>query len=379
MKRVSVIIAIAVAIATLGVGGVYAAGQIAKNNSISEDHARNFAYVDAGVLPEECSDIRTKFDFEKGRFVYEVEFTAGDLRYEYLIDSHSGLILKKTMELIRIASVQNLNPAEESSRTVPETRPADGETTEDRRPTQSLVEETTAEVPETQPSVEETTEKVLETQPLVEETTIVTAPATQPAAETTTAAPTQPAVPETTPVPPTQPAVPETTPAVPATTASPRTISMEEAKSIALKRAGLSAGDVVFTKAKQDYEDGRLVYEIEFYKKDYSAEYELDIDAYSGAVLKYEIEEKGKQPQASTASPGTQPQGISLEDAKRIALSRAGKAAAGVIFTKAKQDFEDGRRVYEIEFYVPGGMEYEYEIDAVDGTILEEDTEPWDD
>lgn len=65
-------------------------------------------------------------------------------------------------------------------------------------------------------------------------------------------------------------------------------IGTERAKSAALGHAGLSAGEVQFTKAELDHEDGRAVYEIEFRKG--GMEYEYEIDAATGAVLKYEIE-----------------------------------------------------------------------------------------
>lgn len=65
-------------------------------------------------------------------------------------------------------------------------------------------------------------------------------------------------------------------------------IGLEKAKSIALGRAGLSASQVRFTKAKLDYDDGRWEYELEFVSG--TMEYELTIDAYSGAVLDYEAE-----------------------------------------------------------------------------------------
>jgi len=61
-------------------------------------------------------------------------------------------------------------------------------------------------------------------------------------------------------------------------------LGVEKAKTIALTRAGLSAGEVTFTKAKQDREDGAPVYEIEFYTAG-GVEYEYTIDARTGAVL----------------------------------------------------------------------------------------------
>ena len=44
----------------------------------------------------------------------------------------------------------------------------------------------------------------------------------------------------------------------------------------------------MFTKAKLDYDDGRAVYEIEFTKD--GLKYELEIDAATGGVLKYEMD-----------------------------------------------------------------------------------------
>ena len=58
----------------LGAGSMFAVGQIVKGNSIGEENARNFAYVDAGVQPEGTIVDRTEFTMEKGKFVYDVGF-----------------------------------------------------------------------------------------------------------------------------------------------------------------------------------------------------------------------------------------------------------------------------------------------------------------
>ena len=50
------------------------------------------------------------------------------------------------------------------------------------------------------------------------------------------------------------------------------------------------------------------------------------------------------------------------------------EAAAEVSFTKAKLEKDDGLRKYEIEF-IKGSTEYEYEIDAATGSVLEYDVE----
>ena len=63
-------------------------------------------------------------------------------------------------------------------------------------------------------------------------------------------------------------------------------ISVEEAKQIALNYAGVNPGDAIFTKAYQDYEDGRLVYEIGFCAD--NTRYEMNVDAYTGMVTDFD-------------------------------------------------------------------------------------------
>ena len=60
------------------------------------------------------------------------------------------------------------------------------------------------------------------------------------------------------------------------------------------------------------------------------------------------------------------------ERAKSIALSDAG--VSGVSFTKVKLDYEHGRYEYEIEFFY-NGYEYDVEVDANTGHILDFDVE----
>lgn len=63
-------------------------------------------------------------------------------------------------------------------------------------------------------------------------------------------------------------------------------IGEEEAKSVALDKAGLTSSEVRFVKVKLDRERGKFVYEVEF--KNGRDEYEADIDAQNGAILKWE-------------------------------------------------------------------------------------------
>ena len=118
-----------------------------------------------------------------------------------------------------------------------------------------------------------------------------------------------------------------------------------------------------FTKAHKDTDDGRVVIDLEFYVG--TTEYDMDVDVKTGEISDFEMEEHGLI-EADGA--------ITLEAAKNIALAKVGMKEDQVRFTKAHKDTDDGRVVYEIE-YVVNGMEYEFDIDAATGRILEFDVD----
>ena len=63
-------------------------------------------------------------------------------------------------------------------------------------------------------------------------------------------------------------------------------ISEEKAKEIALSKAGITADGVTFEKIELDNDDGVRKYEIEF--RQGNTEYDVDIKADDGTVLKFE-------------------------------------------------------------------------------------------
>ncbi len=65
-------------------------------------------------------------------------------------------------------------------------------------------------------------------------------------------------------------------------------IGADKAESIALKDAGVSASQVYMDRSEMDYENGRMVYEVEFKGDGY--EYSYEIDATTGSVVKREKE-----------------------------------------------------------------------------------------
>ncbi len=142
-------------------------------------------------------------------------------------------------------------------------------------------------------------------------------------------------------------------------------VTLEEAKALVLEKAKLDEKDVVFTKAKLDTDDGVLVYEIDFKTDD--AKYDAEVDATNGEILQWEIEAKKN---VANKEQATDEKLIKLEKAKKIALDKAGLKEKDVVFEEAKLDNDDGRLVYDIEFR-QDRVEYSFEIDAADGTIIE--------
>ena len=82
------------------------------------------------------------------------------------------------------------------------------------------------------------------------------------------------------------PSYAETTPATTAPTVEPQLITMDEAIAIALKDAGFSEKDVTGLHAELDKDDGRTIYEVDFYKG--GTEYDYELNAATGKIIKAE-------------------------------------------------------------------------------------------
>ena len=161
---------------------------------------------------------------------------------------------------------------------------------------------------------------------------------------------------------------------VPAVTASPaeELLSPEAAQAAALAHAGLTVGEVTYVRTHLDHDDGRREYEVEFYCGD--REYDYDIDALTGDIRSFDSEAEHcvRQAEHKPESSAQNTELLAEAEAKAIALEHAGIAEANARFHKVHLDTDDGRREYDIEFRV-GNVEYEYEIDAQSGRILDHD------
>ena len=260
--------------------------------AITQKDARKIALEDAGLTEAEVTISAEKLDTENGVAVYEVDFVKGNVKYEYDINATTGAVYSKSSESTAVYS------------------------------TEAAAQSSEAET----------------------------------AAANATVAPTA------------------------ENRSNNNYIGLERAKAIALGDAGLSAASVTFTEAKPDFDDGVPNYDLDFYTATH--EYDYEINALTGAIMDKSVEVnehavRETRP-AATAAPTAAPTAaateaarsfIGVDRAKSIALGHAGVSASSVSFSKAKLDDDDGRGVYEIEFYV-GNTEYDYKIDAYSGGII---------
>ena len=142
------------------------------------------------------------------------------------------------------------------------------------------------------------------------------------------------------------------------------TVDEAAAQKIALEHAGVKAADATITKSKLDYEDGRQVYDIEWYAG--GAKYDYEIATDTGEIISSAYEEKTMGADSKNVT-------VSEADAKKTALDRVSGATDKDLY-EWKLDYDDGRPEYEGKI-IYGGTEYEFTIDAATGSVMEWDAE----
>ena len=161
------------------------------------------------------------------------------------------------------------------------------------------------------------------------------------------------------------PAPAQTSAAAPAQNATGiGTVDEAAAQKIALEHAGVKAADATITKSKLDYEDGRQVYDIEWYAG--GAKYDYEIATDTGEIISSAYEEKTMGADSRNVT-------VSEADAKKTALDRVSGATDKNLY-EWKLDYEDGHPEYEGKI-IYGGTEYEFTIDASTGSVMEWDAE----
>ncbi len=159
-------------------------------------------------------------------------------------------------------------------------------------------------------------------------------------------------------------------------------VSPDEAIDAALKHAGVSRENVVlFGAPSLDKENRKVHYDVEFGYNGF--EYDYEVAVADGSILKAEkeaervkVSEKESVP-AKPEVPVSKDNNngyISVEAAKQKALDDAGIKAEDAVFLKAYYDSDDLVPHYDVKFEA-NGYEYEYEVKASDGSVLEKDVD----
>lgn len=163
-------------------------------------------------------------------------------------------------------------------------------------------------------------------------------------------------------------------------------IDIDQAKKTALEAVGLTEDQVIFKQAEKDTDDGRAVIEIDFFVPG-EVKYEYDFDEETGAILEQDMDlweaddDMEYADLIKAAMNGTETEAEAIEgeiselQAKTIAMKDAGFMADEAKITKCKRDNDDGVWQFEIEIRTADGMEYDYEIKASDGTIMDKDVD----
>ncbi len=165
-------------------------------------------------------------------------------------------------------------------------------------------------------------------------------------------------------------------------------VSPDEAIDAALKHAGVSRENaVMFGAPSLDEDNGKVHYDVEFGYNGFEYDYEVAVP--DGSILKAEkeaervkVSEKESVPAKPEVPVSKENKNsdknnngyISVEAAKQKALDDAGVKAEDAVFLKAYYDSDDLVPHYDVKFEA-NGYEYEYEVKASDGSVLEKDVD----
>ena len=143
-------------------------------------------------------------------------------------------------------------------------------------------------------------------------------------------------------------------------------ISLEEAEDIALKEVN---GEIL--KAEKDKDDGITYYDFTIVTD--TEKYEVEVNAENGKVLKVEKDDDYVPAQSNTIDQTNQSNTqnttqITAEKAQEIAMNKVGTGT----LVKCELDYDDDTQKYKYEIEIRDGrVEYDLEIDATSGDIIE--------
>ena len=348
---------------TIALGSLYAKDRIERNDLLTESDAVKFAYVDAGISPKTAPFYEVKLLKEDGIYVYKVVISSDDTRYNYTIAANNGEVissesaqiaqnkknntsLSDTTDVEENAANNNdsnkADPSEKNGKNVisnakSKDKPNANKTT-DNQTTGSKAENDVAEndkpakgksdvknvadninsnnnlddkkpndknsdnknsddknsndnIDGKKASGKKSTGKKKSKKNTVGNNSYHTS--TDNESNNTSSGKTS---------------------TVSEVAASRHYISMDKAKSITLKDAGFRPSFVTFEKALLKKDDGKIIYEIEFFTSTY--EYEYEVDAYTGAILSKDVDPLSPSDKAEKVKENSSntPKNADLED-----------------------------------------------------------------
>ena len=339
---------------------------------IGGDVAKAAALKHAGVNESDISWIGVNMDRENGSIVYEIDFDAAGYEYDYEVDATTGEIVKSQKEVDDDYQAPAAQPAQDSTQTDEPAQAAPAAQTQ----TDYIGEAKAKSIALEHAGVKEEDAMWIEVKLDRENRTVVYDVDFDAAgyeydyeinATTGDIVKSQKEVDDDYRAAQTQTQT--------QTQTQPQTdyISEAEAKSIALEHAGVNEDDALWIEVKLDREKNTVVYDIDFDAAGY--EYDYEINATTGAVVKSqkEVDDDYRASQSQTQTQ-TQSDYIGEAEAKRIALDHAGVKEADARKLEVELDREHGRVIYDVSFD-SGSYEYDYEVDALTGSILKSDKE----
>jgi len=140
----------------------------------------------------------------------------------------------------------------------------------------------------------------------------------------------------------------------------------------------------------RDREDGKATYDIDFTTAD--GDYSYTIDAQTGSILDRDFDKNGFASKSSTSTNQSSDKAalgsqsgtttapvtykVSDSQAKEIALKDAGLAETAVANLTVTLDTDDGQVHYDVDFDdLATNLDYDYQINADTGAIMEKSSE----
>lgn len=342
---------------TIALGSLYAKDRIERNDILTEADAVKFAYVDAGISPKSAPSYEAKLLKEDGIYVYKVVISSDDTKYKYTIAANNGEVISS--ESARIAQNKKNNTSTSGTTSVEENatnnssnktntveknvknvisnakskdkpddnKAADNKTTgstaendvaengkpvqgksdiknvadninsnnnlDDKKPNNKNSDDKNSNdnIDDKKASGKKASGKKKRGKNVVDNNRhhISTDNETNNTSSGKTST-------------------------VSEVAASRHYISMDKAKSITLKDAGFRPSFVTFEKALLKKDDGKIIYEIEFFTSAY--EYEYEVDAYTGAILSKDVDPLSPSDKAEKVKENSSntPKNADLED-----------------------------------------------------------------